>query len=215
MKITRVQIIGPEELLARLRMTPLKGYGQALIYQNVRLELVPDVAPKTLFPAQRYVLKENHKKIMHLVQSFQEFGFDPFAMEGGVLFWLSSPDSPTGEEGPIPFLPPVVEMSREPDGRLLPLINDGMHRVFTAMKLGRSLTIILAHDVPTEYPYYAYALARGWDEVLELEQLPDSFVKKTYRDPQNYKALFRNFNSVFEGIQKERKKTASGILQTG
>ncbi|MBF0434343.1 MAG: hypothetical protein HQL77_03100 [Magnetococcales bacterium] len=207
MKITRIQPISAQELIARFRQTPLKGFGQPLIYQEAHLELVRDVDPKTLFPAQRYVLKEDYQTILNLVSLFQDHGLDPFHLDGGVLFWLANPDLPDGEEGPIPFLPPLVEMSHEPDGRVIPLINDGMHRIFTAMKLGRNISIILVHNVPRAYPYYAYALPGGWDDVQELDALPDQFVKKTYRDPQNYKALFRNFNAIFEGIQKERKKT--------
>ncbi|HAT50505.1 MAG TPA: hypothetical protein DCS88_09245 [Alphaproteobacteria bacterium] len=207
MKITRTQPIGAQEMLDRFATTRLRGYGQPLIYERARLELVRQVDPKTLFPAQRYVLKEDHHAVLELHEAFRKQGIDAFNMEGGMLFWKA------GEEGPIPFMPPIVEMSREPDGRTLPLINDGMHRIFTAMKLNRPVTIILAHGVPTEYPYYAYALAKGWDEVVELDALPDRFVKKTYRDPQNYKSLFRDFNAVFDGIQKQRKKTSGNDIQ--
>ncbi|HIJ83061.1 MAG: hypothetical protein HW380_578 [Magnetococcales bacterium] len=213
MKITRIQTISEHELLDRLATTRLRGHGQPVIYENARLELVRQVDPKTLFPAQRYVLKEDYQTVLDIYQNFQVQGIDVFGLEGGLNFWMANPDFPSGEEGPIPFTPPIVEMSLEPDGRTIPLINDGMHRIFTAMKLGRAINIILAHHVPHKYPYYAYALAKGWDEVVELEQLPDSFVKKTYRDPENYKALFRDFNAVFDGIQKQRKKTNPATLQ--
>lgn len=65
----------------------------------------------------------------------------------------------------------------------------------------------LVRNVPPEYPYYAYALEKGWGEVEELDELPDNYLKKAYRDPRNYKALFRNFNELFPGIQKQRKKS--------
>lgn len=203
-KITRIQTISAQELLTRFATTRLRGHGQPLIYEKARLELVRQVDPKTLFPAQRYVLTQDHQMVLELHGAFQEHGIDAFNMEGGLLFWMANPGAPSGEEGPIPFTPPIVEMSCEPDGRMIPLINDGMHRIFTAMKLARPVTIILVHGVPTEYPYYAYALANGWDEVVELDALPDQFIKKTYRDPQNYKLLFRDFNAVFDGIQKQR-----------
>jgi hypothetical protein len=43
--------------------------------------------------------------------------------------------------------------------------------------------------------------------VAELEDLPDEFQKKEYRLPDNYKALFRDFNAVFPGVQKQRKQS--------
>ena len=43
--------------------------------------------------------------------------------------------------------------------------------------------------------------------MVELEELPDSFQKKAYRVPGNYKALFRDFNAVFPGVQAERKQS--------
>lgn len=213
MRITRVEQIGESELLQRFARTRLRGHGQPLIYQQARLELVRQVDPVTLYPAQRYVLREDHQRLYDLYRQFKAEGIDIFNLEGGLFFWLADADAPDGEEGPIPLMPPVIEHSFEPDGRILPLINDGMHRVFTAMRLGVAINIVLATNVPREYPYYAYALEKGWEEVVELNELPDDFVKKSYRDPNQYKALFRDFNAVFEGIQKQRKQTNPTVLR--
>ncbi|MBF0212853.1 MAG: hypothetical protein HQM00_04710 [Magnetococcales bacterium] len=213
MKITRIETIPEAELLRRFATTRLRGHGQPLIYERARLELVRQVDPATLYPAQRYVLREDHQRLRDLYRLFQGRGIDIFNLEGGLFFWLADPSSPDGEEGPIPLMPPVVELSLEPDGRMIPLINDGMHRVYTAMRLGVGINIVRVHDVPREYPYYAFALEKGWQDVTELDELPDTFVKKFYRDPVQYKALFRDFNAVFEGIQKQRKQTNPASLQ--
>ncbi|MEO5345949.1 MAG: hypothetical protein H7834_06180 [Magnetococcus sp. YQC-9] len=213
MEIARIERIGEHALLKRFATTRLKGHGQPLIYANARLELVRGVDPATLYPAQRYVLQEDHQRLHDLYHAFRQQGIDIFAMEGGLFFWLSDPDTPEGLEGPIPLMPPVVEMSHEPDGRLVPLINDGMHRVYTAMRLGLPIDVVVVHDVPREFPYYAFALEKGWAEVMEIEALPDGFVKKYYRDPEQYKALFRDFNAVFDGIQKQRKQTNPNSLR--
>ncbi|MBF0613681.1 MAG: hypothetical protein G8237_10300 [Magnetococcales bacterium] len=212
MKITRMEQIGEAELLQRFATTRLRGHGQPLIYARARLELVRRVDPATLYPAQRYVLRADHQRLFDLYHLFRHEGIDIFNLEGGLFFWLADPDAPHGEEGPIPLMPPVVEHSLEPDGRTIPLINDGMHRVYTAMRLGVPINIVLAVDVPHEYPYYAYALKKGWDDVVELEELPNEFIKKEYRDPTQYKALFRDFNAVFDGIQKQRKSTNPATL---
>jgi hypothetical protein len=93
------------------------------------------------------------------------------------------------------------------------LINDGIHRVFAARELGLPIATVIARGVPAEYPYYALALPRGWDDVTQLDELPDGFQKKEYRRPEGYKALFRDFNALFPGVQKERRKTNPAHLR--
>ncbi|MBF0582876.1 MAG: hypothetical protein HQL80_01430 [Magnetococcales bacterium] len=202
--ITRIEPISETELLDRFRQTRLRGFGQPLVYQQAELTLVRQVEPRTLYPAQNYVLQADYERLHGLYEAFLQQGHNIFALEGGLFFWVRQQDG--DEEGPIPLTPPVVEISREADGRTLPLINDGMHRVYTAMRLQQPIHIILARHVPPQWPYYAYPLPNGWADVEELQQLPENYVKKAYRDPENYKDLFRDFNGIFPGIQKQRKR---------
>lgn len=200
MHISRYEIVPEAELLSRLKKTRLKGYGGVEVYRQATLEIAR-FHPDLLWPAQRYVLRDGVETILDLARSFAEKGIDVFSLRGALRFW-------TGDGGePIPFLPPVVEESREPGGHTVLLINDGIHRVWAARKLGREINVVVARNVPPEYPYYAYALAKGWQEVEELAALKEGYQKKTYRDPENYKALFRDFNGVFEGVQKQRPRT--------
>ena len=199
MKLVRWESLSTAETLARLRRVRLKGLGEPLVYADAALSLERAVAPTSLAPAQRYVLKADLENVLALAGLFEEKEIDIFALEGVILFWLDQND-----EGPIPLAPPVVEESREADGRRLWLINDGMHRVTAARRLGRSINILLARGVPEAWPYYALPLPGGWDEVEEIPALPAGYQKKTYRWPQEYKALFRNFNAVFPSIQKQR-----------
>lgn len=203
MDILRVEPFGPEELLARLKQTRLKGFDQPLVYGDASLELMQGVDTDRLVPAQRYVLKPNVRRTHDLRAALLDKDIDIFALEGGALFWADGIDE---EEG-IPILPPVVEESQEPSGETVWLINDGMHRVYAAREAGLPITVVLARNVPSQFPYYAYALSGGWDDVTAFEDLPDSFEKKTYRSPDNYKALFRNFNAIFPNVQVQRKQT--------
>lgn len=205
MRLIRYETISAETLLVRLKATRLKGHGQPLIYENATLSLETAVTPATLVPAQRYVLNRDLETILALRALFAAEGVDIFALEGGLLFWLERNGQ---EEGPIPYIPPIVEESREADGRVIPLINDGMHRITAARRCGVPINVILARNIPPQWPYYALPLPRGWDEVTELPEIPEGYVKKAYRDPANYKALFRDFNAVFDGIQKSRPSVA-------
>jgi hypothetical protein len=207
MEVLELERFGREELLGALRETQLRGFDGARVYADATLELV-ESDPADLAPAQRYVLKAGVAKILALREALLARGVDVFALEGGV--WVRTSDSP---EERIPVIPPVVEESREPDGRVVWLINDGIHRVFAARSAGVPINTVRVAGVPPEYPYYALALPRGWAEVAELDELPDGFQKKEYRDPDNYKALFREFNDVFPGVQKERKKSNPGFLR--
>jgi len=207
MEVLEVERFGREELFDALRETRLRGFDGARVYANATFDLVQS-DPADLAPAQRYVLRAGVAKIVELRQALLAHGVDVFALDGGVFVRTSD----SGEER-IPVIPPLVEESHEPDGRTVWIVNDGIHRVFAARSLGLPINTVRVAGVPPEYPYYAFALANGWAEAIETDELPDDFQKKTYRDPDNYKALFREFNGVFPGVQKERKKSNPGFLR--
>jgi hypothetical protein len=203
MKILKYELLPEAELLARLKKTRLRGFERAEVYRDATLE-VAQVDTNDLTPAQRYVLADGVQTILDVADAFAPLGVDVFGLRGALLFW---PEGSDPAEAPIPLLPPMIEESIEADGRKVLLINDGIHRVYAARKRGRKLNVVLARNVPAEYPYYAYALPDGWTQVEELAELTEGYQKKAYRNPDNYKALFRDFNEIFEGIQKQRPRT--------
>ena len=205
LEIIKYVMLSEEELLSRLKQTRLKGFNSPLVYENSTLVIERGVSPDDLVPAQLYVLKSQVDVVLNIHASFEQRGIDVFALTGALLFWLEG--SNPSVDPPIPFLPPVVEESYEPDGAVVPLINDGMHRISAARRLGRNINIVKVCNVPREYPYYAYALSGGFSQVQEIDQITEGFKKKNYRDPQNYKALFRVFTGVFPGVQADRKET--------
>ncbi len=208
LRVLSVERFGREELLSMLRETRLRGFDGARPYAEATLELDPATDPARLAPAQRYVLKSGVARILKLREALLVHGVDLFALDGGV--YVRTTEDPD-ERAPV--IPPIVEESLEPDGRTVLIVNDGIHRVYAARSMGVAIATVIARGVPDEYPYYACALSGGWSEVMELEELPDGFQKKTYRNPENYKALFREFNEVFPGVQKERKKSNPAHLR--
>lgn len=200
-QITSVEPITAAELLERLQRTRLMGFDGAAVYAGASLSLV-EVDPNALVPAQRYVLRSGVERALWLRDQLVPSGIDPFALDGGA--WFETSAEP-GER--VPLLPPIVELTMEPDGRRVPLINDGIHRIFAARSVSAPIRVVMVDGVPEQWPYYALALPGGWDDVVELDELPPGFQKKTYRVPENYKALFRDFNGVFDGVQRERAQT--------
>jgi hypothetical protein len=201
-RILSIERFTAGELLSTLRRTRLRGYDGAQPYRDATLELVPGVSPDDLTPAQNYVLTPSVEKVLQLRTALLADGVDIFALSGGV--YVTTSDDPQER---IPVIPPVVEESPEPDGRRVLLINDGMHRVFAARSVESDISVVVVRGVPEEFPYYAYALDGGWSRVTPLSELPDVHQKKEYRQPDNYKALFREFNALFPGVQKERKQS--------
>jgi len=210
MQIVKYDLLTEADLLSRLKRTRLRGFDRAEVYRDATLEIV-ETDTETLTPAQRYVLQEGVRAILDVADAFAPLGIDIFALRGALLFWPEGSDP--DREAPIPFLPPVIEESMERDGSKVLLINDGIHRVYAARKRGRKINVVIARNVPAEYPYYAYALPDGWTQVEELKELQEGYQKKEYRNPENYKALFRDFNEIFEGVQKQRPRTNPANLK--
>jgi hypothetical protein len=202
MHILSIQPFGREELLDALRETKLVGFGQAPVYAHATLKLEPAQNTDRMVPAQRYVLRNGVAKILELRLALLDAGVDIFALEGGVYVRTSeAPDRLT------PIIPPIVEESHESDGQSIMIINDGIHRVFAARSLGLPISIVAVYEVPSAYPYYALPLEHSWADVVEIDELPEEFVKKTYRDQTNYRALFRDFNAEFPGVQAARTRS--------
>lgn len=204
MNVEHVEPFGADELLDRLRDVRLRGFPDAAPYAEADLRLL-SVDPETLAPPQRYVLTEGVRTMHDLRAALAPHGLDPLALDGGAYVTID------GER--IPVVPPIVEESFEPDGRTVDVIADGLHRVYAARRLGLPVTVVLARGLPREHPYYALSLPDGWSGVAELDALPDGFQKKTYRNPDNYKSLFRQYNAVFPGVQQQRKRSNPAHLK--
>ena len=203
MQVLSVEPIAAADLLAGLQRVPLRD-GVARPYATARLALEV-VDTDTLAPAQNYVLASGVERVLRLREALEPFDVDPFALLGGV--WL------TTSAGRVPLLPPVVEESLEPDGTTALLVADGLHRVSAARSTGLPLTVVLVRGVDAGMPYYAFPLVEGWDGVEVLDALPEGRQKKAYRQPQSYKALFRDFNAVFPGVQEQRAQTNPAHLR--
>lgn len=199
MEIVSLRRLGPVELLSKIRQTRLFGFGGARPYAHANLRILHAVETVGLTPAQNYVLRSGVEKILELRQALLLRGLDIFALDGGA--YVRTMDDP---EEVIPVIPPIVEVSHEPDGRTVALVNDGLHRTFAAKSLGLPISVVMVDRVAAEYPYYAFALPGGWNDVTMLDFLPAGYKKKAYRHPEDYRALFRNFNEVLPGVQKRR-----------
>lgn len=203
--VKSVEAIARGDLLAALRRTRLRGFEGARPYEHAKLT-IETLDTDLLAPAQNYVMESSVTVVEVLRGELSQFGYDIFALDGGLT--ITTAEAP---DEAIPVIPPIVEQSDEPGGRQVLLVNDGMHRVFAARRAGLPISVVVARDVPARFPYYAFALETGWREVEPLDQMPEGRIRKKYRIPDDYRALYRDFNAIFPGVQKDRWTPPSPI----
>jgi len=195
-RIQKVEHFPPEELCARMRRVTLLKRPEILVYRHADVSL-KEIPTSDLHPAQRYVLVQELQKVRWLKWALTHFGHDLFRLNGYLKVWLR------GADGPMDVLPPVVEESREANGRTVNLINDGMHRLYLAYLEWVTPQVVFVKGVPEDLPYYAFPNPRQWDDIAIVDELPEGYIKKWHRIP-DYHSLYRNFNSAFDNVGAPR-----------
>lgn len=106
------------------------------------------------------------------------------------------------DQGVTTFTPPIIEVDHF--FNKVELINDGMHRMYFLMKYTNDPCRLIIVD-GASCPYYAYPTE--WSKVQVLDNyIPENFKKKEHRIKE-YKALYRDFNTVFDDpVGKPRGK---------
>ncbi len=192
MKIRHIEAFNEEELLRRIKQVTLMKQPEEKIYQHATVSL-EKMRVEEIAPAQNYVLKAELQKVRDLKWAIAEQGYNLFELNGFLRISLE------GETEPFDLLPPVVEESFEADGRMVSILNDGMHRITLARMEWQIPQVVYVRGVPKEKPYYAFPLHQGWDDVKMVDDLPAGYVKKWHRIPA-YKTLYRDFNSAFRNV---------------
>jgi hypothetical protein len=195
-KITKVEAHGQAELFAGLRKVVMLKDRATQPYAAASLA-VTTLPWSAIRPAQRYALADGLAKIHCLEWELEKRGFDLFDLDGYLTVWTDqSPE-------PIDVLPPIVETVEEADGSRVNVVNDGAHRMYVARLEWKVPKIVLAWDLPPQYPYYAYPIPgeSPWDSIVlvEGETIPATMVKKWHRGEDN-KLLYRDFNSAFQNV---------------
>jgi hypothetical protein len=197
MKIQSVESFPPEVLIEKLRDVTMLKAPEVKIYDKAFIS-VETVAVSSLSPPQNYILRSELKKVRELKWALEEHGIDIYRLDGFARLMLE------GHEEPVDLLPPVVEESIERDGSVHLIVNDGMHRVYMALREWVIPQVVLVRGIPKHLPYYAFPVPGGWTNIEERDDLPPGYLKKWHRIA-NYHALYRNFNSAFENVGGPRE----------
>lgn len=205
MQITLLEHIPAEELLKRVRAIPLMRPKEApadfqpvLPYEEAELSF-RTVWPDELNPTSFYALRGKLSFLRELQGELARQGHDLFNLDGGLIL--------KGETKNWTLTPPVVEhvfekvVFQNATGDLaysspfkvgLPIINDGLHRVYLAREQKKMIKVIhICRHWNPHHPFYAYPNA--WEEVKIVEEVPSNPAdKKLYRRDDCY-SLFRDF----------------------
>lgn len=202
MKITKFVVYNRAELVDRLRMVKLID-SDITPYSDAKIS-IETYDPSALRPAQLYVLSGNITRTVKLRELFLEHSIDIFKLDGFVRFWLD------GNSEPIDLLPPVIEMSEEGTGDIVPLINDGMHRAYSAIIAWSPLNVVTIGGVNKKTPYYAYPIPGNnpWGKVTVLDSIQKGYIKKWHRVEES-RPLYRDFNSAFINVGGPRPEGAT------
>lgn len=197
MKILKAERFSSDELIDRLRSVTMLKAPDVKIYDKAFISL-ERIAVGNISPPQNYILRPELQKVRKLKWGLQEHGIDLFVLDGFVRLTLE------GSDEPVDVLPPVVEESIEQDGSVHFIVNDGMHRVYMALREWVVPQVIFVRGIPGHLPYYAFPVPGGWDSVEERDDLPEGYLKKWHRI-ENYHSLYRNFNSAFMNVGGPRQ----------
>lgn len=198
MKITAVERFSEDQLIAALRKVTMLKAPEVSIYDEAFISL-EKMSVQSLSPPQNYILRPELEKVRRLKWALQEHGVDVFRLDGFVRLSIE------GADEPVDLLPPVVEESIERDGTVHFIVNDGMHRVYMALREWVIPQVVFVRGIPKELPYYAFPVPGGWGSIEERDDLPDGYIKKWHRIEQ-YHTLYRNFNSAFLNVGGPRQR---------
>jgi hypothetical protein len=197
MKIRSVERFPEHVLIEKLRDVTMLKAPEMKVYDKAFIS-VETVAVQSLSPPQNYILRSELKKVRDLKWALEEHEINIYRLEGFVRLMLE------GQEEPMDLLPPIVEESIEQDGSVHLIVNDGMHRVYMALREWVIPQVVLVRGIPKHLPYYAFPVPGGWTNIEERDDLPPGYLKKWHRIA-NYHALYRNFNSAFKNVGGPRE----------
>jgi hypothetical protein len=197
MKIIKVEKFPENELIIRLRNVTMLKAPETKVYTHSFISL-EKVRAEFLAPPQNYILRQELKKVRELKWALEEYKVNIFELNGFVRLTLDS------TQEPVDLLPPIVEESIERDGSVHLIINDGMHRIYMALREWVVPEVAMIRGVPKHLPYYAFPVPGGWNSVEEREDIPSGYLKKWHRIA-DYHSLYRNFNSSFKNVGGPRE----------
>ncbi len=211
-----------KELESMIRMVPLKGLDESgnkiFVYKDARISLRRDVNPNEVNPTTFYMLRKSLETQREMRHDLMRLGYDPLHLEGALMVlnnkgevWTLIPPVIEVTQRYVRYAPQDGEVAYMPPFRvMIPIINDGIHRVSIAREEGSTFTALWISGVDERYQYQFYAHPNDWPLVKVLDELPMiKGEKKMYRLPDCYK-VYRDFDVIGCGKPRGVRGEGSG-----
>lgn len=204
MRILQYKKHSKDELIDKLRKVTLlhssKTASPIYVFKNADIEL-GEVIVSSIVPSQFYYLEKSLSKVGEIQKALKEDNIDLFNLDGFINYHTNESDIEYN------LLPVIIELQKEIDGSINPIILDGIHRVILARKENlQRIQVVKIANVSKDFPYPAYVNSRGWDEVLPVMVPPQQKDKRNWRFPiEEVSKYYRDLNSVFANIGEQRK----------
>jgi hypothetical protein len=196
-KSQRVELTGYKnwyQVINQLRNVTLRCSDQLFPYAGAEItsELI---GFEDISPLAYYVLEEQIKRQEELyVNLLKTYGIDIFNLSGIIEFKINS----------CPFIiaPPIIEYYYESEGEnkgpTYALV-DGLHRCFTAQKIGlKKIRVIMIKNVGEQFPLVPLPLT--WDDVSAEKIVPSSKRIYRFKSREDIFELFKQFPTTYNEV---------------
>lgn len=203
-----------EKLEKMIRNVPLNrkaNNGETIhVYENANISLRTNVNANEVNPTTFYLLKHGIDRQKQIYEQLLKKGIDMFKLTGALQIY-DTDDPEYKLNGSMWLLtPPIIEVtprkiqyhpSFDGDNIIndivelkIPVINDGAHRVYTALTLGKTFNAIWISEANPNYPFYAHP--NPWNMVEIVDETPKDMSKKKFYSRPNYYGLYRDFGEI-------------------
>ncbi|MBW2997435.1 hypothetical protein KY349_03810 [Candidatus Woesearchaeota archaeon] len=204
MEIKIIKRIEPSELVEKIRNVPLiqkaQDGSEIKVYEKARIS-IRELHPSEVNPTTFYLLRPQLKLQKDLRECLmKKHGIDLLHLEGALEI--------VNEQGELWTLtPPIVEVTPRDvkycarEGEIeyndtariqIPIINDGAHRVFTAIQAGETFHGVYITGADERFPFYAHP--NEWSRIKIFDAMPTTKQEKKFYSRDDCYALYRNFD---------------------
>jgi hypothetical protein len=202
-----------DKLAEMIRNVPLNRKANdnetIMVYKNANISLRTNVSPYEVNPTTFYLLQDGLGKQIQICEQLLKKGIDVFDLHGALQIYDA--DDPEYQKSGAMWLltPPIIEvtprqikyMPHPGDNTIdnvvqiqIPIINDGAHRVYTALTLGRTFNAVWISGADERYPFYAHP--NPWDMVKIVTETPKNKLDKKFYSRENVYGLYRDFGEI-------------------
>lgn len=211
MKIEVLKEIPFGELERNIRSVPLLKSPDVFVYADANISL-REFHVDEINPTSFYVIKDNLQRQKDLREVLLKKGIDSLHLDKAYEIknslgemWTLMPPVIEVAERKISYVPQEDEIKYSDEIKLkIPVINDGMHRVFLAREEGESFNGVYVSGVMKEFPFYAHP--NGWDMVKMVDEVPATKKEKKFYSRNDCYGLYRDFGVLGCGAPRGTSK---------